>query len=55
MQPWILVVLTLRNVLVVAAMVWGVVVLVRMGLLGGDAGRATQPVRGVPERGRMDA
>ncbi|QQD75042.1 DUF2029 domain-containing protein [Curtobacterium sp. YC1] len=54
-QPWILVVLTLRNVLVVAAMVWGVVVLVRMGLLGGDAGRATQPVRGVPERGRMDA
>lgn len=54
-QPWILVVLTLRNVLVVAAMVWGVVVLVRMGLRGGDAGRVTSPVRGVPERGRMDA
>ncbi|MGU3412068.1 hypothetical protein ACLBWP_18355 [Microbacterium sp. M1A1_1b] len=33
-QPWILVVLTLRNVLEVALLVWAVVAVVRMGLAG---------------------
>ena len=37
-QPWVLVVLTLRNLLEVAVLVWAVVVLVRAALAGGGAG-----------------
>lgn len=38
-QPWILVVLTLRNVLEVVVLVWGVVGLVRLGRAGGASVR----------------
>jgi hypothetical protein len=57
-QPWILVLLTVRNVLEVAVLVWSVVVLVRMGRAAGrPAPRVSEPpsVRDRPEPGRMDA
>ncbi|MFJ3033835.1 glycosyltransferase 87 family protein [Curtobacterium pusillum] len=49
-QPWILVVLTLRNALEVAVLVWSVVALVRLGV---RARVTSVPV--VPAAGRMDA
>ncbi len=49
-QPWILVVLTLRNVLEVAVLVWSVVAIVRLGV---RARVTSVPV--VPAAGRMDA
>lgn len=57
-QPWILVVLTVRNVLEVAILVWSVVVLVRMGRAAGSgrvSARSSSSVRDQPEPGRMDA
>ncbi|MBT1546855.1 glycosyltransferase 87 family protein [Curtobacterium aurantiacum] len=57
-QPWILVVLTLRNVLEVAILVWSVVVLVRMGRSAESrwvSARSSPSVRDQPEPGRMDA
>jgi hypothetical protein len=50
-QPWILVVLTLRNVLEVGVLVWSVVAIVRLGL------GAARPAAGraVVTPGRMDA
>jgi len=51
-QPWALVVLTLRNALEVALLVWSVVALVRLGLSARS--RAAIPAHTVPERGRMD-
>ena len=57
-QPWILVVLTVRNVLEVAILVWSVVVLVRMGRAAGPGrvpARSSPSVRDQPEPGRMDA
>ncbi|MDR6171963.1 glycosyltransferase 87 family protein [Curtobacterium sp. SORGH_AS_0776] len=49
-QPWVLVVLTVRNALEVGVLVWSVVAIVRLGVGAGGA-----PVPVVPERGRMDA
>lgn len=49
-QPWILVVLTLRNALEVAVLVWSVVAIVRLGV---RARGTSVPV--VPAAGRMDA
>ncbi len=49
LQPWILVVLTVRNALEVAALVWAVVVLVRMGMRGPDV--TVVPGRRVGARG----
>ncbi|SOC86480.1 Protein of unknown function [Curtobacterium sp. 314Chir4.1] len=49
-QPWILVVLTLRNALEVAVLVWSVVAIVRLGV---RARVTSVPV--VPAAGRMDA
>jgi hypothetical protein len=57
-QPWILVVLTVRNVLEVAILVWSVVVLVRIGRSAGSgraSARSSPSVRDQPEPGRMDA
>ncbi|WP_175470211.1 glycosyltransferase 87 family protein [Curtobacterium sp. MCBA15_001] len=68
-QPWILMVLTLRNALEVALLVWALVVLVRLGLAARRAGDASSsgrsgaalgrtgadPGRAEPPRGRMDA
>lgn len=57
-QPWILVMLTVRNVLEVAILVWSVVVLVRMGRAAGSgrvSARSSPSVRDQPEPGRMDA
>lgn len=51
-QPWVLVVLTLRNALEVAVLVWSVVALVRLGLRAGPGVRSA--ARSVPARGRMD-
>lgn len=51
-QPWVLVVLTLRNALEVALLVWSVVALVRLGLSARS--RAAIPAHTVSERGRMD-
>lgn len=51
-QPWILVVLTLRNALEVAVLVWSVVVLVRLGLRA--RARTATPAHSVPARGRME-
>ncbi|OII07413.1 hypothetical protein BIU96_18770 [Curtobacterium sp. MCBA15_008] len=51
-QPWVLVVLTLRNALEVAVLVWSVVALVRLGLRAGPG--VGSPARSVPARGRMD-
>ncbi len=50
-QPWILVVLTLRNALEVAVLVWSVVAIVRLGL--GDV--ASGAGHTVVSPGRMDA
>nr|WP_277355402.1 glycosyltransferase 87 family protein [Curtobacterium pusillum] len=56
-QPWVLVVLTLRNALEVGVLVWSVVALVRLGVAArGRSDAAPDPV--VPplaEPGRMDA
>ena len=49
-QPWILVVLTLRNALEVGVLVWSVVAIVRLGL-----GARTTSVPVVPAAGRMEA
>jgi hypothetical protein len=57
-QPWVLVVLTLRNALEVGVLVWSVVAMVRLGLragAGAGGGGAVRPVPGVPAGGRMDA
>ncbi|WP_042726407.1 glycosyltransferase 87 family protein [Curtobacterium sp. B8] len=57
-QPWILVVLTLRNVLEVVVLVWGVVELVRLGARGrarGSLASAAPSSRSRLEPGRMDA
>ena len=65
-QPWILVVLTLRNALEVGILVWSVVALVRLGVGAGRTGAAGGPstrrtlergasARGASARGRMDA
>ncbi|MBT2503697.1 glycosyltransferase 87 family protein [Curtobacterium sp. ISL-83] len=58
-QPWVLVVLTLRNLLEVAVLVWTVVAIVRLGR-SAPAGRPSSAAdgsgaRAVPEAGRMDA
>lgn len=52
-QPWILVVLTVRNVLEVVILVWAVVLVVRLGL-GAERSRDTDGRPTVAE-GRMDA
>ncbi|MDR6574484.1 hypothetical protein J2X60_003147 [Curtobacterium sp. 320] len=49
-QPWVLVVLTLRNALEVGVLVWSVVAIVRLGVRARAAA-----VPGVPAGGRMDA
>ncbi|MFJ4297257.1 glycosyltransferase 87 family protein [Curtobacterium sp. NPDC089689] len=65
-QPWILVVLTLRNVLEVVVLVWGIVGLVRLGRLGprsgapssgawSSGGSSPRTAHSVRPRGRMDA
>ena len=57
-QPWIVVVLTVRNVLEVAVLVWSVVVLVRLGRGASgvrDGAEVARPVRRDVAGGRMDA
>ncbi|PCN46901.1 hypothetical protein Csp2054_15020 [Curtobacterium sp. 'Ferrero'] len=56
-QPWILVVLTVRNVLEVALLVWGFVALVRLGRAGqaSRSGASGGSSRSSLERGRMGA
>ena len=57
-QPWIVVVLTVRNVLEVAVLAWSVVVLVRLGRGASgvhDGAEVARPVRRDVAGGRMDA
>ena len=57
-QPWIVVVLTVRNLLEVAVLVWSVVVLVRLGRGASgvhDGAEVARPVRRDVAGGRMDA
>jgi len=57
-QPWIVVVLTVRNLLEVAVLAWSVVVLVRLGRGASgvhDGAEVARPVRRDVAGGRMDA